>query len=99
MVGNDLVTGKARDQGKQRRKAKNGKVKVKFGDLFNTLFDVSTEVPEIEEEFYEDQKTNRKLKIGKVDRKVTETLNKEALKQADEDAQSALVAERKAEKV
>ena len=57
-------TGKVRDQGKWRQKKK--KNKVKLCDVQNELFEIKKAVPDIkqDQDFYLDQKTERKLFIA-----------------------------------
>ena len=58
---------------KYRLKSKNSKVKEKFSDIKNNLFEVAKddEVPDIEKPFLENQRTSRSGTIGGVDKKVT----------------------------
>ena len=88
-------TGKVRDQGKQKKKSRNQKVKLKFGDVINQLFDVANEVPERERKFYEDQKTDRKMFIGKVDKEVTSVLNEEVRQELVKEAENARLEEKR----
>ena len=77
-VGVDNRTGKAKVCGKQKKRSRNHKVKLKLGDVLNKIFDVAKEVPDREIKFYEDQQTVRKMFIGQVDQEVTQVLNEEA---------------------
>ena len=66
----DLRTGKKFDQGKQRKKKGNSRrSKVKLEDRLNDIFLVKSAepVPEIEQEFYQDQCNQRRMHIGSVD--------------------------------
>ena len=90
------TTGKLRCKGKEKRKKKNGKVKTKIEDTLNKLFEIATVVPLIEKEFYEDQKTVRKMVIGKVDRKVTKILNEEILLKTKKEVKMLKKAENRA---
>lgn len=76
----DQRTGKVKDQGLKRRKKKNNKVKEKLQDIKENIFEVKTEVPELEKVFYEDQCEDRKMFIGEVDEEETENLNRESAK-------------------
>lgn len=76
----DKRTGKTRDQGGKRKKKKNNKVKVKLQDVVEEIFEVKSEVPDLEKTFYEDQCGDRKVYIGNVDEEETMRLVKEASK-------------------
>ena len=80
-----LKSGKLRCQGKERRKTKTGKLKIKIGDILYKLFEIAKFIPSLEKEFYEDQQTVRKMVIGKVDIKVTKVLNEEIMLEAEND--------------
>ena len=53
---------------------------MKLKDMINMLFDVSSDVPEFEKEFYSNQCTGRNMYIGKVDKEETKRLRKETKK-------------------
>ena len=55
--------------GKHRKKSGNGKVKMNYSDVKDVLFQVAKEelVPDLEKEFYADQKGERKMYIGNID--------------------------------
>ena len=65
----DQRTGKVRDQGVG---AKKNRRKPKMSEVAGNLFEVKSDVPELEQKFYNDQKGERKLYIGSLDKKVTE---------------------------
>ena len=67
--GEKRVQGKFKQgHGKTRgRGTKQGKGKERLVELLDKLFDVAKDVPEQEKEFYEDQKTVRKMVIGRLD--------------------------------
>ena len=70
----DKRTGKVKDQGKWRKKNRNNRTKMKLSDLVETIFEVKKgEVPEIERQFYQDQCGPRKMVIGKLDIKETQS--------------------------
>ena len=60
--------------GKHGQKASNGKVKMNFSDVKDKLLQVASEalIPELEKEFYADQKSARKMFIGKIDKNEVE---------------------------
>ena len=60
--------------GKHRQKASNGKVKMNFSDVKDKLLQVANEVlvPDLEKEFYADQKCARKMFIGNIDKNEVE---------------------------
>ena len=68
----DKRSGEIRVQGKYKqghvktrgRGTKRGKEKERLVELLDKLFDVAKDVPEQEKEFYEDQKSARKMVIG-----------------------------------
>ena len=62
---------KNKDQGKQKKKKKNHRPKEKISDVLEKLFEVKSEVPELEAEFYEDQCNERKMYIGSIDKEET----------------------------
>lgn len=86
----DKRTGKPRGQGKFRRKKVNKMTKEHIEDVLDKLFEVKSEVPELEKDFYEDQKSERKLFIGTVDQEETDKkvahLRKQEKKERNKDA-------------
>ena len=81
----DNRTGKKKDQGKQKRKKKNNKLKVKVQEVLEDIFEVKTEVPELEKGFYEDQCSERKMFIGGIDEEETSRLEDEAKRKKKKD--------------
>ena len=94
-------------QGKFRKKSKNGKVKVQLQDVLNKLFPVADEnnIPDIEREFFEEQKTSRLMVIGGVDVVETErileeiALTEEELKEAAEQEERKVARQKAEEKL
>ena len=85
-AGVDKRTGKVKDQGKWRKKKRNNRTKMKLSDVLETIFEVKKgEVPEIESEFYQDQCGPRKMVIGKLD--IRETQSRTSLIQKELAAQ------------
>ena len=84
-----------RDQGKHRKKSKNGKYKKKLGDVLDTLFDVKTEVPDLERSFYDDQCSGRNMFIVPVDVEETEKLLEIEITEAKKDERERTMEERK----
>ena len=78
----DKRSGKLKDQGKFRRKKGNNKLKQKLDDVLGEIFDVKTDVPEIERDFYEDQCSDRRMIIGSLDLKETKKREVSILKAA-----------------
>ena len=72
--------------GKFKKKHKNGKDKVKLQEVLNKLFLVANEdnIPNIEKEFYEDQKGERKMIIGGTDHKESNKRMRKILRQQKE---------------
>ena len=95
-VGVDNRTGKAKVCGKQKKRSRNHKVKLKLGDVLNKIFDVAKEVPDREIKFYEDQQTVRKMFIGQVDQEVTQVLNEEAEREEAKQVENARLEESRA---
>jgi hypothetical protein len=69
-------SGKVKCQGKFARKKRNNKFKQKLGDVLEKIFDVKTEIPDLEKKFDEDQCNERKMIIGSLD--IKETKRREA---------------------
>ena len=80
----------ANNSGKFRNKSKNGKVKVKLQDVLDKLFPAADEknIPEIEKEFYEEQKSTHLMEIGGVDLVETENILEE-MEKAEEAVKEA----------
>ena len=89
--------GTALTQGKFRKKSKNGKVKVLLQDVLNNLFPVADEqnIPEIEREFYEEQKTSHLMVIGGVDLVETENILEEMAAAEQQEKEAAEIEERR----
>lgn len=61
----DNRTGKARNQGMfWKMKNGGGKVKERLMELMDHLFDVSKQIPEVEQDFFEDQKMKQEMVIS-----------------------------------
>ena len=58
-------------QGKQKKKKNYHRPKEKLSDVLEKIFEVKSEVPELEVEFYEDQCNERKMYIGSLDKEET----------------------------
>ena len=61
------------NKGGKGSKNKRGKKKIRVGEILDKLFDVviDDEVPDIEKDFVEDQRSARKMMIGTVDKNTT----------------------------
>ena len=76
----DKRSGKVKDQGKHSKKKKNNKFKEKLQDNIDKIFEVSSEIPDLERNFYLDQCDTRKMFIGTVDVVETKRMEEQALK-------------------
>ena len=87
-------------QGKFRKKSKNGKVKVQLQDVLDQLFPVADvdNIPEIEKEFFNEQKTSHLMEIGGVDLEETEQILEEMELAEEQLKEAAEIEERRVAK-